>query len=688
MMHLLLAAAISITTAAGWLESAYAEFTPQSEYQTYNAYVQAEGTSTWTQLDKELVRDYHSYIRVDALGLKKGNYVLKIVPVKNGSEVTADAATTASLAVSAHDRNGFAHADWNQGVGAYNNDGTLKSNAKVIYVSNANASTVEGGIQTYIDAIKGGPSTPVCIRILGLLEKSFLDKILSSKEGLQIKGSSSYTTMNMTIEGVGNDAGIKNFGLHFRNCTSIEVRNIAVILCMDDCIGFDTDNSHCWVHNCDFFYGQPGSAADQAKGDGTCDMKAGSKYLTFSYNHFWDSGKSSLCGMKDEAKDSYITYHHNHFDHSDSRHPRIRTMSVHIYNNYYDGNSKYGVGLTRGASAFVENNYFRACKHPIMSAQQGTDKLGEESTFSGEWGGICKAYNNTITGGSGSVIYYQNKGDDSDAYLVTNRQDTVPATVKTIGVSDPEGLHEIYNNFDKYQSSVRAITPDAPADVPTTVKAWAGRCQKGDITFTFTTADDTSYDINADLKKLITDYTPSLVRIVGGDTIPNKPVKPVPPVGEGSLECWFTADGPSSNFYTTEGSISKDKGSVNVKLVSGKDTTLTHCLKFDSQAKVNFTTTEECSLYIVFGPEETANIKIDGTKYTGTGNTYSKVLAAGAHELVKGDSRNVFYLLLTPTKPSALDTIAEKKGHTFLHEGRIYILSNGKIYDLNGCSIQ
>ena len=83
----------------------------------------------------------------------------------------------------------------------------------------------------------------------------------------------------------------------------------------------------------DFFYGGTGSASDQAKGDGTVDIKGKSSEITVSYNHFWDSGKSSLGGMKSETTSCKLTYHHNWFDHSDSRHPRIRTMSFHIYNN-------------------------------------------------------------------------------------------------------------------------------------------------------------------------------------------------------------------------------------------------------------------------------------------------------------------------------------------------------------------
>ena len=138
--------------------------------------------------------------------------------------------------------------------------------------------------------------------------------------------------------------------------------------------------------------------SDQVKGDGALDTKK-STYITHSYNHFWDSGKCNLQGMKDETTDNKITYHHNWYDHSDSRHPRIRTCTVHIYNNYFDGNAKYGVGVTMGASAFVENNYFRstAKMKPMLSSGQGTDAQGE-GTFSGEAGGIIKAFGNFFDG--------------------------------------------------------------------------------------------------------------------------------------------------------------------------------------------------------------------------------------------------------------------------------------------------
>ena len=127
-----------------------------------------------------------------------------------------------------------------------------------------------------------------------------------------------------------------------------------------------------------------------------------------------------------DSSEFLVTYHHNWFDHSDSRHPRIRVATVHIYNNYFDGNSKYGVGTTKGSSAFVEANYFRNCKYPMMSSLQGTDALGD-GTFSGENGGMIKAYNNKIEGAD-SIIYANSdagttaaNSTEFDAYLASSR---------------------------------------------------------------------------------------------------------------------------------------------------------------------------------------------------------------------------------------------------------------------------
>lgn len=106
------------------------------------------------------------------------------------------------------------------------------------------------------------------MRFIGLIPKDSLDATLSN-EGLQIKGKSAYNTLNITLEGIGDDATAWGFGFLVRNASSVEFRNFAIMLNPDDCVSLDTKNSHIWVHHMDFFYGNAGSDKDQAKGDGT-----------------------------------------------------------------------------------------------------------------------------------------------------------------------------------------------------------------------------------------------------------------------------------------------------------------------------------------------------------------------------------------------------------------------------------
>ena len=531
-------------TAQGWLESAYAEWSIDKEADGYTAYIKkaSQSDSAYARIDNELIRRYKSYYRVDAMGLSAGDYVIRVVPVKNGKEVTAKAKVTDVLKVSSYDRSGFAFSSesrYKTGSGAYNEDGTLKSDSIVLYVTNDNAKTVTAGImegkgkkeytglQTIIDAYtksasKGVETRALDVRVIGCLTDSGMDKFSSSSEGVQIKGASAYSNINMTFEGVGEDASISGFGFLLRNAGNVEMRNLSILNFMDDGISLDTANCNVWIHNVDLYYGKVGGDADQAKGDGSIDIKGNSQYITVSYVHFYDSGKCSLCGMKSESGPNYITYHHNWFDHSDSRHARVRTMSVHMYNNYYDGNAKYGVGSTMGSSVYVENNYFRNCKYPMLSSNQGSDALGE-GTFSGENGGIIKAYGNEIVGATG--IIYANAASVTgeaanaatfDAYLAASAGEKVPSSYKTVAGGTT------YDNFDTIKDlGVKAGSLVAAKDVPALVTSskGAGSLGGGVIDWKFSDEDDTAYVVDKDLKAAVTNYKNTELVAVGGTNV-------------------------------------------------------------------------------------------------------------------------------------------------------------------------
>lgn len=536
-------AAVEITEANGWFEGGHVTWTNLSGADSYNVYCRPEGGS-YVKLDTPLVRDYGTYGRADIVGITAGSYQFKVVPVNAEGEMTEEAAETALWTAAPYDRGGFAHfatasSTFNpaNGVGAYKNDGTLKAGAKVIYVYADNAKTITTdvittskggtttgvGLQNIIDLYeKGYDKTPIDFRIIGAIKAADMDNFSSSAEGLQIKGRGAYSEMNITIEGIGQDATIHGFGFLIRNACSVELRNFAIMWCMDDAVSMDTDNSNLWVHNLDLFYGRPGGAADQKKGDGTLDIKGDSKYSTLSYNHLWDSGKASLCGMKSESGPNYLTYHHNWFDHSDSRHPRTRTMTVHVYNNYYDGNSKYGIGATTGADIFAENNYFRNCKYPMLSSKQGSDvHNGQGSsddtkgTFSGEEGGSIKAFGNYMTGQKSFEAYDASSSTYSqhfDAYVASSRDEQVPATMVALLGGDT------YSNFDTDPALMyTGYTCHAAAEVPSVVKGelGAGRCQHGDFKWTFGANEDNNAEVISTLSTAIQNYKSTLVGFYG-----------------------------------------------------------------------------------------------------------------------------------------------------------------------------
>lgn len=668
------AGVIQITEAKGWQESAYLKWAPFEGASSYNVYVDGK------KIDAQLIRQYASYYRADVLGLKAGTYSVKVVPVNAEGTEIAGANTASNLVVKSYNREGFAHFKYD-GVGAYNNDGTLKAGAKVLYITAKTAKTVSTtvntgkpetitGLQAIIDAYqKGEDTTPIAFRIIGKVSLSDLDGISSSEEGLQIKGKGAHSVMNMTVEGVGDDATVHGFGFLLRNTKSVEFRNFAIMRCLDDAMSLDTDNSHVWIHNMDLFYGKKGGAADQAKGDGTVDIKGDSQYITVAYNRFWDNGKASMCGMKSESGPNYITYHHNWFDHSDSRMARIRTMSVHMYNNYYQHNDVYGIGATSGSSVFMESNYFDATKRPIMSSLQGTDAKGD-GTFSDENGGLIKAYGNVFANKPENFSYipYSENNTSFDAYEVSDPSEQVPTSVKTLvgGTS--------YNNFDTNPSLMYAYAADKAEDVPSIVEGFygAGRLNHGDIDFVIpdeTVVTNGHQQPWPALASILDSYTSGVVKVfgesnasgeggsteggstggsteggeTGGSGEGGSTVTPI----EGTVICSFAGGQASNSSFTVTGNFKNSTTGVSVDGNTYKD-----YLKLESSAgTVSFKTTAKMQMTCYTGDTK-AKLNIDGADVTGdtTKGVVTVTLEAGDHSIAKAGSgsQSLYLIKLVP----------------------------------------
>jgi len=681
---------VTITEAKGWFEAAYVKFT-YADADSFVVYVKGAQYSDYTKIDDQLIRKYSDCYRADVVGLRAASDIaLKVVPVVDGAEKESAANEATAITAAAYDRGGFAHFNFTEGIGAYNNDGTLKEGAKVLYVTAETAKTISTevitnkkgtttvctGWQAIIDAYqKGLDTTPITFRIIGTVSADDVDSFSSSAEGLQIKGKNSYSTLNITIEGIGEDAVTTGYGFLIRNAKSVELRNFANMLCMDDAVSIDTDNSNIWVHNLDLFYGNTGGASDQAKGDGTIDIKGDSKYITLYNNHLWDTGKSSLCGMTSETGENWITYHHNWFDHSDSRHPRIRTMSVHVYNNYFDGVSKYGIGAAKDCrGAFVEANYFRNCKYPMLISKQGTDVYYDsKGTFSGETGGVIKAYNNYMTGQKRFQPWTSSAGTDWDAYVATSRDEQVPSSVTASGNS--------YNNFDTDKSLMYEYEVDEPADVPSKVTGWlgAGRMNHGDFQWTFNNStEDSNYAVITALKSALQNYSnSSLVKIYGtGSASTEKGTSGSETGGSesgsetGGSESGSETGGSESGSTTTTGAATISWPNKDVtpsdsrvtatvlKQYSSDQTyngnTYKYGAKLNSKGSITMTLEAQYNVTFVQGTDKTYDKGLtitdaNGTTYesTLTDNVVTATLPAGTYTITNaGKETSVFLIIL------------------------------------------
>ncbi len=713
---------VTIIEAAGWFESAYVEWSPVNGADSYNVYYSGAGVSD-KKLDAPLIRRYGSYYRADALGLAPGSYTLKVVPVTNGVEGTG--AVTSTVTVKAHDRSGFAFSN-NKVPGAYNKDGTPKNGAVILYITENTKNTISlevtgasanpcVGLQTILDGFKKGKDNrPLIVRFIGSI--SDMSYMMSGDVVIE---NSNNASGSITLEGVGEDAVANGWGIRLKNASNIEVRNLGIMNVNSgegDNLGLQQNNEYVWIHHNDFFYGDAGSDSDQAKGDGALDCKK-STYVTFSYNHFWDTGKSNLLGLSEGTTEGlYITYHHNWYDHSDSRHPRVRFYSAHVYNNYYDGIAKYGIGSTKGSSVFAEGNYFRNCKYPMLTSMQGSDvwdeskganDYGDMPTFSKEDGGTIKAYDNYIEGAKRFVAYGDTKFSQStvdfDAYVVTSKSTSVPSSVKSVYGSNT------HNNFDQNTSIMYSYTAESPTSAKTTVMTYAGRMNGGDFKWTFNNAvDDTAYGVNTALKSALIKYTTSLIQVQGesesvitssnsnGSSSSQEPMSSSSSVQgsssssntgsliNGDIVHNFTLDGTSSNHFNITGNLSTSKGTVTYGNLS-----LTQCLKIESSTQISFSIEKAAELTLVFNPDFSGSVKINGTSYTSNNGIATINLESGDYTIIKGESSNLFYISISFEKTTPIKRIVPLQNRVYFdsYANTLYIPESVGITQINIVSI-
>jgi len=191
---------------------------------------------------------------------------------------------------------------------------------------------------------------------------------------------------NKTI--IGNSgAVISGCGLNVSNASNVIIQNITFRGWDDDAINVQY-STLVWIDHNTLTNGY----------DGAVDVKRASDYVTISWNRVHGHDKSMLLGHSDDngGEDRgklRVTYHHNYFDGSNQRHPRVRFGNpVHVYNNFYRSVGGYGVASTCGAGVLVEGNYFENTEDPFH--------LGEGSSPNGT---LVARNNHFVGSGSGQT---------------------------------------------------------------------------------------------------------------------------------------------------------------------------------------------------------------------------------------------------------------------------------------------
>ncbi len=194
-----------------------------------------------------------------------------------------------------------------------------------------------------------------------------------------------------TLVGVSTDAAIVNGGLALDRVDNVIIRNIHFSDAYDYFPAWDPkDNAngewnseydnlslrgatHVWIDHCTFDDGpRPDHAEPVVMGrqmqrhDGLLDLSHQSNWVTVSWNHFHDHDKTSLVGGSDAHVDDAgklkITFHHNWYQRTKERTPRVRYGDVHVYNNLFEGSGEggypyaYSLGIGLQSRIYSERN--------------------------------------------------------------------------------------------------------------------------------------------------------------------------------------------------------------------------------------------------------------------------------------------------------------------------------------------
>ncbi len=438
----LFATTSDFSNVGGWNESIYAEIAGVSD--TDVTAVSWSGTMTGSLMGDDLtylVRDNGSGgVRIDIPGLKAGTYTLSVT-------VGGQTLTKSGIEVYAYDRSGYAHFKYTDGVGAYKDDGTLKDNAIVLYVTDENKNDVTvtcggitvKGIGNILNSAgqessggktsNGGKAntnqgiikklaeagTPLVVRFVGTVSESGLRTKgtynMKTGESL-IEGLTTYNSLDnggsvgdnghmariqsgkdITLEGIGYDAVIDGWGFQYIAQSaaqtfgkSFEVRNLTFINTPEDAVGMEGVQAN----------GQLTASVER------CWIHNNEFYRPDITNPAEDD-KAQGDGSVDFKKGQYYTCSYNYFERCHKTHlvgggdEHLQYNITFHHNHYYLVESRGP--LARQANIHMYNNLYERQTFYAMNPRANAYIFSEYNMFYAsqnpqmiQSGGVIKSY--------------------------------------------------------------------------------------------------------------------------------------------------------------------------------------------------------------------------------------------------------------------------------------------------------
>jgi len=156
-----------------------------------------------------------------------------------------------------------------------------------------------------------------------------------------------------TIDGRGAKVTITGRGLVIDGQSNVIVENLLFADGEDDALHVVNGARNLWIDHCSLSHWS----------DGLIDITRASTDITVSWCRFSHHDKVLLIGASPaESGDAVmrVTLHHNHFERTTERHPRLRFGKVHAYNNYYEAWGSYGAASSMLGELLSQANIYQA----------------------------------------------------------------------------------------------------------------------------------------------------------------------------------------------------------------------------------------------------------------------------------------------------------------------------------------